>query len=221
MHIVDLSLPLRPGMPGVSGDPLVRILPARTHEVDGYQVSRISLGSHAGTHLDAPRHLFPDGPTLDQYPVSRFLGPGVIIDCRPEFGAEAIGASAADAARGETHAPAKDAAPMIDVVALAEELRSSPPEPGGMVLLWTEGALLSTEGAQLLLDSGAGLVGTDGPGLDADPYPVHRLLLRQGILLAENLQGLDQLGPGPVTCAFLPLNVIDADGAPVRAVAWR
>jgi kynurenine formamidase len=64
-------------------------------------------------------------------------------------------------------------------------------------------------------------VGTDAPSLDAEPYPVHRLLLGHGVLLAENLRGLDRLGPGPVTCAFLPLAVVGTDGAPVRAVAWR
>jgi arylformamidase len=73
----------------------------------------------------------------------------------------------------------------------------------------------------LLLDAGPGLGGTDAPSLDAEPYPVHRLLLGRDILIAENLRGLEHLGPGPVTCAFLPLSITGTDGAPVRAVAWR
>jgi arylformamidase len=75
----------------------------------------------------------------------------------------------------------------------------------------------------LLLDLGVTLVGTDGPGLDSEggSYPVHRVLLSAGVLLAENLCNLDLLGPGRVRCAFLPLAIDDTDGAPVRAVAWR
>jgi kynurenine formamidase len=90
-----------------------------------------------------------------------------------------------------------------------------------MALLWTEGASLTPEGAELLIAAGAGLVGTDAPSLDAEPHPVHRLLLKQDVLIAENLRGLARLGPGPVTCAFLPLPVVGTDGAPMRAVAWR
>jgi arylformamidase len=90
-----------------------------------------------------------------------------------------------------------------------------------MVLLLTEGALLSVEAAQLLLDQGVGLVGTDAPGLDDEPYPVHMLLLGHDVLVAENLRGLDRLEPGPVMCACLPLALVGADGSPVRVVAWR
>jgi arylformamidase len=89
------------------------------------------------------------------------------------------------------------------------------------VLLWTEGALLTLAAAQVLLDAGAALVGTDAPSLDETPYPVHRLLLGHDVLIAENLSGLERVGRGLVTCAFLPLAVTGADGAPVRAIAWR
>lgn len=71
------------------------------------------------------------------------------------------------------------------------------------------------------MDAGPALVGTDAPSLDDEPYPVHRLLLEHNVLLAENLCKLEQLGPGPVTCAFLPLPIVGTDAAPVRAVAWR
>jgi arylformamidase len=198
VDLFDLSQPLRPGMPVLPGDPPVRFTAVRSHDVDGYAVTRFSLGSHAGTHLDAPRHFFPDGATLDQYPLDRLVGPGLVVDCRP--------------------APGTDE---IDKPLLVERLKLCAVPPAGFVLLWSGGALLSIEAAQALLDAGAGLVGTDGPGLDAEPHPVHRLLLSHGVLLAENLAGLERLGPGPVTCAFLPLAVVGTDGAPVRAVAWR
>lgn len=199
MQIFDLTRPLTAGMPVLPGDPPVVVERVLSHEAEGYAVSSICLGSHSGTHLDAPRHFFPAGATLDRYPVGRFVRAGVLLDVRP--------------------APTGPA--MIDPQRLVGLLHDAPLQPGDFVLLWTEGALLSIAAAQLLLEAGAGLVGTDGPSLDEEPYPVHRLLLGHDVLIAENLCGFEQLGPEPVTCAFLPLAIAEADGAPVRAIVWR
>jgi arylformamidase len=220
MHVVDLTLPLFPGMPGQPGDPPVSVAAVRSHESDGYEVAQVCLGTHAGTHLDAPRHFFPEGATLDRYPVNRLVGPGVVVDCRPVPDGRASPTRPGPAQAEKT--PLEPAGlGIIDASALAERLHPHPVPYGGFALLWTEGALLTVEAAQLLVDAGAILVGTDAPSLDTEPYPVHRLLLSHGVLLAENLCGFDLLGAGPVTCAFLPLAVADTDGAPVRAIAWR
>jgi kynurenine formamidase len=203
MEIFDLTYPLDAATPVHQGDPPVVLTHARSHDADGYEVTQICLGSHSGTHLDAPRHFFRSGATLDRYPPERLMGPGVVVDARPVAGK-------GDVAPG-----------LIDAVLLADRLRLFPVAPGGFVLLWTEGAMLTIEAAQALLETGAGLVGTDAPSLDTEPYPVHRLFLGHGLLIAENLCGLDRVGSGPVSCAFLPLAVVGTDGAPVRAIAWR
>lgn len=212
MEIFDLTRPLIAGMPVLPGDPPVVVERVHSHETEGYAVSRICLGSHSGTHLDAPRHFFPAGATLDHYPVGRFVRPGVLLDVRPTSGDP----GARRPAPGSTAGPA-----MIDPQLLARLLSDAPVQPGDFVLLWTEGAVLSLAGAELLLAAGTGLVGTDGPSLDEEPYPVHRLLLGHDVLIAENLCGFERLGREPVTCAFLPLTVVEADGAPMRAIAWR
>jgi arylformamidase len=226
MEFFDLTLPLRPNMAVWPGDPAVTFTRARSHETDGYQVTEFSLGSHSGTHLDAPRHFFPDGATLDQYPMDRLVGEGLVVDCRcPDQIADhrparstavpSVKAGAA-AGSGEANGPG-----IIDSVLLAQRLQPFLVPSGGFLLLWTEGALLTVEAAYMLLETGPSLVGTDSFSLDAEPHPVHRLLLGHGILLAERLRGLDRLGSGCVTCVFLPLAVAEADGAPVRAIAWR
>jgi arylformamidase len=196
MEIFDLSLPLGPGLPLQPGDPPLTLARTSSHETHGYEVTQISLGTHTGTHVDAPRHFYPQGLTLDQFPLDRFVGPGVLLDCR---GATDAGMSSL----------------------LSAQLCRFPMPRGGLVLLWTEGALLTLEAAKLLFEAGAGLVGTDGPSLDAEPYPVHRFLLANAVLIVENLRGLERVGPGPVNCAFLPLALTGTDGAPVRAIAWR
>lgn len=207
MEVVDLTMPLFDGMAVYPGDPPVTIARVRSHEIDGHQVSELRLGSHSGTHLDAPRHFFPEGATLDRYPAERLIGPGLVVDCR--------------LAPSEDRAKGSAGVALVDAPTLAERLDPHAVPAGGFILLWTEGALLAYDAARLLLDAGVALVGTDGPSLDDEPYPVHRLLLGHGVLLAENLRGLDRLGPGLVTCAFLPLAFLGADGSPVRAIAWR
>jgi kynurenine formamidase len=83
------------------------------------------------------------------------------------------------------------------------------------------GRRLTARAAESLADAGAGLVGVDADSVDDEPHPVHRLLLTRGILIAENLLGLERLGPGVVECCLLPLALTGVDAAPVRAVAWR
>lgn len=190
--IVDLTLPLGPDSPIEPGDPPLTFSAARVYAVDGYEVTQICLGSHTGTHVDAPRHFFPNGATLDQFPLERFMGPGVVLDCR---------------------------GPSVE--GLAEQLHRFPLAPKGLTLLWTEGAPITIQAARLLLQAGVGLAGIDAPSIDRAPYPVHRLLLEKDVLIVENLRGLDRLGAGPVNCAFLPLALKGTDGAPIRAIAWR
>ena len=240
---VDLTCPLSPATLTYPGDPAVTLVKACTHSVDGYEVTRVCLGSHSGTHLDAPRHFFPDGATLDEYPLDRLVGRGVIVDVRPRTTTTSGSDPAAEATPPGAAIPvevARTDAAVVGAALLSERLRLAGSAPGDFILLWTEGAWLSPEAARLLLDTGTGLVGTDGPSLDppppgpsdrplgaavtsrtAEPYAAHSILLGNGVLLAERLCNLDKLGPGPVTCAFLPLAVVGTDGAPVRAIAWR
>lgn len=229
VELVDLTRPLGPDTPVWPGDPPVMIRLVSRHEPDGCQVTSLCLGSHAGTHLDAPRHFFAAGLTLDACPLDRFVGRGVVLDVRPSPGAPGAGDGT----------DAIDEPRLVDSRTLADRLHACAPRPGDFILLWTDGAFLDTEAVGVIEAVHPGLVGTDATGLDPPPaptagstgqphapavtasYPAHRRLLENGVLLAENLCNLDQLGPGPVFCIFLPLALIEADGAPVRAVAWR
>ncbi|NRQ40428.1 hypothetical protein HII36_52725, partial [Nonomuraea sp. NN258] len=82
MELVDLSVPIESGMPVYPGDPEVSIGPALTVARDGVNVLGLHLGSQAGTHVDAPFHIDDSLPTLDELPLSRFLGPAVVVDAR-------------------------------------------------------------------------------------------------------------------------------------------
>lgn len=190
MELFDLTVPLSPELEVLPGDPPVTVERTASHETHGFEVARISMGSHSGTHVEAPRHFYPNGLTLDAFPLRRFIGPGVVLDCR-------------------------------SLETLAGQLREWPLAEHGLALLWMDGAPLTLDAAEMLAAAGAGLVGTDAPSIDDEPYHVHRFLLARDILIAENLANLGRLGPGPALCALLPLSFKGTDAAPMRAIAWR
>jgi len=78
--IVDLTLELSEETPVYPGDPRVEVRKWTAIEKDGYYMNALFLGEHSGTHVDAPAHFIPGGKTIDQIPLERFIGRGVVID---------------------------------------------------------------------------------------------------------------------------------------------
>lgn len=78
MTLIDLSQPISSGMEVHPGDPEVRVSTEHTYGSHGWLLRRLNFGSHTGTHIDAPSHMDPDGSTLSQLPIHRFMGPAVV-----------------------------------------------------------------------------------------------------------------------------------------------
>ena len=214
-RLVDLSHPVDDATPVYPGDPVVRLAPAATLARDGYNVLHLHLGSHSGTHVDAPYHFVDDGARIDQLPLELFFGPAVVVDLR------------GTAPRGEIG---------------WERLAPYAPQlgPGRLVVLHTGWSahwgtahyaahpFLAADAARRLVDAGVRTVGIDAFSIDETVvdgrpvagFPAHEAVLGAGGVLVENLTGLDALdgAPDPVL-SVLPLRLSGADGAPVRAVA--
>ncbi|MCU1522441.1 MAG: Kynurenine formamidase [Arthrobacter sp.] len=244
----DLSVPLRTGMPVYPGDPEVVITPALSVAADGANVLSLGLGSHSGTHADAPLHVHVGWPALDDLPLFRFSGLAELVDVR------GVGLGGRiSAAHLAGLAPAGSS-----TVAAGE---SGPGEPGKILLLHTGSAAawgsdeylkhpwLDADAAQLIVDRGYRAVGVDalsvdpssggpaegasgGPAAGAEDgvpgagggFPAHAILAGSGCVIVENLTGLEQVqrarDSGAAVEVFLfPLSIPDSDGAPVRAVA--
>jgi kynurenine formamidase len=170
-------------------------------------VTRIEMVCHTGTHLDAPCHFIPDGPAVDEIPLERLYGPGVVA--RPD-------------GKDQELSPG--------------DLEASGAAAGDIVILdtgwWRRGGgdgdhpCLSEEAAWWLVQRGVKLLATDLPTPDraicrreADfDWPVHRILLGHGVLIAENLTNLGRL-PQRVEAMCLPLPIAGADGSPARVLA--
>lgn len=78
MRIIDLTLPMYTGMPVYPGDPEVSIELIQTIEKDGWNMRRMQINTHDGTHVNVPVHAVKDGNTLDEYPLQSFCGDAII-----------------------------------------------------------------------------------------------------------------------------------------------
>ncbi|MFS0723494.1 cyclase family protein [Paenibacillus sp. 1P07SE] len=79
MKVIDLSLPIVDGMPVYPGDPQVRVQIAHTYASHQWELRQLSMGTHTGTHVDAPSHMHPGAATLDNLPLERFFGLARIV----------------------------------------------------------------------------------------------------------------------------------------------
>ena len=80
VEIIDISIPIRPGMVTYPGDPMVTLERVRSIAADGYNLSRLDFGVHSGTHVDAPVH-FVDGATAaESLPLDVLIGPCVVVE---------------------------------------------------------------------------------------------------------------------------------------------
>ena len=219
-ELIDLTLTLGsdrvapvPGLIGVCTEPL------HTHESHARSNTKLTLATHIGTHVDAPFHFHADGVTVDNMPLERYMGPARLLDLR-QTAQSLTPLSVADLLQaGGTPAAVRD-----QIVVLFTGWAAA--ESGG-VRFYSQGPYLSNEGAAYLADNGVNAVAVDFP-IDKHPatpqstihdFPVHRLLLGQGIPLIENLINLDQLAGREFELWALPIKLLDGDGAAARAVA--
>ncbi|HEV8050012.1 MAG TPA: cyclase family protein, partial [Thermoplasmata archaeon] len=187
------------------GDPAVTSTPVRRlTRGDSYNLSVWSLGSHAGTHVDPPRHFAENGLAADQLDLGVLNGPCAVVEVDPR-------------ARSVTDKDLDRIPPRTTRVLFrtANSPRWARGEP-----FFEDYVGLSTEAAQPLVDRGVRLVGIDSLSIESDPsgrFPVHRTLLSSGTLILEGLC-LDEAKPGAYELRCLPLRLGDGDGAPCRAV---
>lgn len=211
---VDLSHPVESGMPVYPGDPQVRTGPAATLAEHGFNVLHVQLGSHSGTHVDAPYHFLADGARIDQLPLELFLGPALVVDLRGR--------------RPRTPVEWDDLAPYATRLV-----------PGRLLVLHTgwdvhwgttdyeAHPFLSGDAARRVVDAGVRTVAVDALSLDETVaggegpggFAAHEAVLGAGGVIVENLRGLSGLRTDEPVLSVLPLRLAGADGAPVRAVA--
>jgi kynurenine formamidase len=213
-RIVDLTHPVTAGMRVYPGDPPVRVDPAATLAVDGVMVSELHLGTHTGTHVDAPRHVVGGAAAVDVVPLQQLYGAAWVV-----------------------HVPASPGQ-RITLDDVAGQLTGLAGEPAiGIVLVRTDWSrhfgtdryyrrhpYLDVAIAGHLLELGVRTVGVDTPS--PDPFagqparlPFHVAFLGAGGVIVENLANLAAVTWRDPVFSALPLALVGLDGSPVRAVA--
>lgn len=207
--VLDLTHRLETGMPTYPGDqPQPQII---TRKESQYTISALHLGSHYGTHIDAPRHFLPNGKTIDDFAISLFSGSALCISRESEC------ASALDLTNAEL-LRIKDLHPKFLIIRTGFDRYWGDPK------YFQEHPYLSPEFARRIIDLRIEGIGGDFPSMDAadadaQNYPVHHLLMEREILIIENLTNLAGLPDEPFTLVALPLKIA-TDGAPARVVAY-
>lgn len=206
-RIYDISLTVTPGMPVWPGDPSVLL--ERFSRIEGgadANISRITMGVHTGTHLDAPYHFVQGGRGVDELPLAVLMGPATVVrlpdsvDLITQDVLEAI--SIPD-----------------DVTRLLFRTRNSKYWARKSPVFHKNFVAISPDGAETLVKMGVRLVGVDYLSVAPyrDPVPTHQILLRTGVIALEGLD-LSKVPPGEYELAALPVKLGGCDGAPVRAV---
>ncbi len=204
-RIYDISTPVRNGGVVYPGNPEIRIQPQQAiSQGAGANVSSIAFGSHSGTHIDAVKHFFDDGQTVDQIALDRFIGPVILLS----FPDDLMAVGAADLARHDIGAHTR---------ILLRTRNSSFIEGPGFVNDFT---YLAPDGAEYLVGHGVELVGIDYFSIEqfhSGHHRTHRALLERGVVIVEGLD-LSEPAPGEYQLICLPLRLAGLDAAPARAV---
>jgi arylformamidase len=214
MQMIDITMPICPGMPVWPGDE-----PPRQHWneriTDGgaADVSHWVLGSHTGTHIDSPSHFLAGAAHIDELELARVMGVCEVVDVDDQGGLV-------------TRECLDDAwPPRRSCHRLLLRTRNSR-QPRRLNVFDRAFVALDVTGAQTLIDRAVETVGVDYLSVEryvdeeAEPdydYPVHHRLLRAGVTIIEGLD-LSMASPGSYRLWCLPLRLAGSEAAPARAV---
>ena len=174
MKLIDITRKLDGNVMIYEGDPKFIAVKIRDIDSDGYEISKLSMGSHTGTHLDAPCHFILDGKTSYEIPLSYCVGECVVVD---------------------------------ELEAVDGRIKK---------VLWsskTGGGRLTMEEADMLIEKGIHLIGTEKLSIGGDE--IHRKLLGNGCIILEALD-LRKTEAKKYFLSAAPLKM-DTDGSPLRA----
>jgi arylformamidase len=204
-RIIDVSRPIFTGMAIYPRNPPVSVTPAKSiARGDSSNVSLLTLGSHTGTHVDAPLHMDESGAGVDQVSLDAMIGPAFVVHVPDDV--RAIGVA--------------ELAPRIGEHKRIL-LRTRNSERFAATGAFEEDfSYLTPEGAAFLVDHGVVLVGIDALSVEqyhAGHHRAHDNLLRAGVAVIEGL-ALERVPEGEYEIVCLPLRLRGCDGAPARVV---
>jgi len=215
-RFVDLTMPIHEGMQTFPSywHPPVEITQLGRHGIENRETRKIVLGTHTGTHIDAPRHFVAGGRTVDQIDLSQINGPATLLDL--------------------SHLPPRFGAGVTDLEAACENrpvervlIRFDGCQRLGTMEYYTDQQWLTQDACRWLVNRGCRLLGLDvampdNPKDDrasGNDSPNHKILLGNNVILLEYLVNLKAIGAREFYLIVAPLKIKDGDGSPVRCFA--
>jgi len=204
MKLIDISLTIQDGMMVYPGNPPVCIKQVQKIPKNSTNVSQLIMGSHTGTHLDAPKHINNKGKGVDQVPLARFYGPSQVLDLtRIPFG------------KGIEEEHLKKFKITKNIILLRTKNSKR-----GYKKFHPDFVYLTEDGAKYLLKKGVKTVGVDYLSIQqfhSGYCAAHCVLLNKNVAIFEGLN-LSKAKAGTYTFIGLPLKIKNGDGAPARAL---
>jgi arylformamidase len=199
-----VTAPLSPELPTFPGDPRFQMeFSHRIADGEPYNVAKITMGVHSGTHVDAPYHFLADGATVESLPLEILMGKVLVVQV---------------ASRSAIDLPDIEALDLADEIRVFFKTRMS-----GQLNnreFQEDFVHLTPAAAARLVQAGIKLVGIDYLSVEKFQSPdfgAHHALLRAGVVIVEGLD-LSAAEPGEYDMVCLPLRIVGADGSPARVV---
>ncbi len=208
---VDLTHELHNGMPIYPGDPSPSFVSYATLEKNGVNLTKLILGSHTGTHIDAPRHFIPNGIGVDQIPASKLVGEAYVADLSSKpIGSGVTGRDLRENLEGKVAAD--------DIVIVYTGCS----EHWGEESIRSNYTYLTGDAGDYLVSRKVRAVGIDFLSVERfqAPDPVaHKTLLGNGIFIMESLsRATKQFAGKRVLVICMPIKLQNGDGAPSRII---
>ena len=212
MEPIDLTLLISQNLPSFPGSPKPQFIPWSKLNKDGYNLELLFLSSHSGTHLDAPYHFIKKGSKIHQISLKRLVSDAIVINIKKT---------------------ANQAITKNDLIKYEKKfgriLQNSTVifSTGWNKNLQKENYFndnpgLADSAAEYLISKKINLIGIDSPSIDLgknSKFDVHHILLKNNILILENLCNLEKIKKSFFRLVVLPLKLKNATGSPVRAIA--
>lgn len=215
-RIVDLSMVIEEGMQtfGAPWHPYVEISQLGRHGIENRETRKLVLGTHTGTHMDAPRHFIPKGETVENIPLDQLVGPASVLDFSTAERYQQIEKEDIQRVLGDR--------PMERLIFRFDWCKHL-----GHNRYYIEHPYLSEDACVWLMKNGCRLIALDTPQPDnpvngrtgPKDAPNHKILLGNGIIIVEYLVNIRELRQPVVELVVAPIKIREGDGAPVRCFA--
>lgn len=215
-RIIDLTFPIHEGMTTfpTHWHPFVEITQLGRHGIEDRETRKIVIGTHTGTHVDAPRHFIPNAGSVDEIPLNVLVGQARLADFSTVGAGREITAEDLQMELGTTRHER--------VV-----LRFDWHKYWGTLDYYNNHPYLSEDACHWLVRQGCKLLSMDTPMPDnpkngrgsCKDSPNHKILLGNGCILNEYLCNLDLLKNKDFEIVVMPMKILGADGAPARCMA--